>query len=73
LRAGQVLLDASPREAFGRGEPLRAAGLVPPQITRLAQRLAPCGLPADVLTVEEFVRAYAGVHSTHGQGGGGMA
>ena len=73
LQAGQVLLDGSPREAFGRGEPLRAAGLVPPQITRLAQRLAPSGLPADVLTVEEFVRAYAGVHSTHGQGGGGVA
>ncbi|MBC8449301.1 MAG: ATP-binding cassette domain-containing protein [Chloroflexi bacterium] len=58
LQEGQIVLDATPRETFAQGERLRAAGLVPPQITRLAQRLAPHGLPADLLTVEEFASAY---------------
>lgn len=60
LHAGQVLLDTTPREAFVQSERLRAAGLTPPQITRLAQRLAPHDFPADLLTVEEFVAAYVG-------------
>jgi len=58
LHGGRVLLDAGTREALTQGERLESVGLMPPQITRLAQGLALYGLPADVLTVREFVAAY---------------
>lgn len=65
LHEGRIVLDAPPRQTFAQSERLRAAGLTPPQITRLAQRLAPYGLPADLLTVDEFVAAYVGQAAAH--------
>jgi len=70
LHAGRVLLDARPREAFAQSEQLRAAGLTPPQITRLAQRLHPFGFPADLLHVGEFVHAYVQLYGHEGGGEG---
>jgi len=54
LRHGEVLTDGTPREVFSQTEVLASTQLYPPQITRLAQRLAPYGIPPDILTVEEF-------------------
>lgn len=58
MREGRVWLDGSPREVFRHTEELAASSLKPPQITRLAHRLAPLGMPADVLTVAEMVELF---------------
>lgn len=59
LHQGQVLADGPTRVILPQRELLAAAGLEPPQITALAGRLAPLGLPPDLLTVDEFCAAYA--------------
>ncbi len=61
LHEGEVLFDGPTRTLFRRPEILAPAHLTPPPITQLAQRLAPWGMPADVLTVEEFVAAFTRV------------
>ena len=55
MKDGLVMMDGTPREVFSQPDKLRGARLYPPQITQLAQRLASFGMPADVLTVEEFL------------------
>lgn len=59
LHQGKVLADGPTRQVFRQARLLAMAGIEPPQITALAQRLAPQGLPEDILTVDEFVAAYA--------------
>lgn len=54
LRYGEILLDGTPEYVFSQTETLASTQLHPPQITRLAQRLTPYGVPPDVLTVEEL-------------------
>lgn len=53
LDGGRVVLDALTRVAFAEAEHMERAGLKPPQITQLAQRLADRGCPLDVSTVDE--------------------
>ncbi len=57
---GQVTFDGSPRELFTRPDVLTHAGLFPPPITQLAEAL---GVPreiAPILSVDEFIEAWAG-------------
>ncbi len=68
LHEGRVLFDGPTRTLFRRQDVLQAAHLSPPPITRLAARLRPHGFPEDVLTVEEFARAY--VRALGGEGDG---
>ena len=59
LHEGRVIYDGTTRALFARHEDiLAAAHLTPPVVTRLAQALAPEGMPRDVLTVAEFAAAY---------------
>jgi len=51
LREGELLLDGSAREVFGRAETLAETDVNPPFVTRLASRL---GVPGTVLSVEEL-------------------
>ncbi|MCS7221494.1 MAG: energy-coupling factor transporter ATPase [Anaerolineae bacterium] len=57
---GRITFDGSPRELFARPDVLEHAGLLPPPITRLAEAL---GVPreiAPILSVDEFLEAWAG-------------
>ncbi len=54
FRAGQVLLDGTTREVFGRPDLLHTTFLAPPPITLLAQAL-PQSFPDTVLSIEEMV------------------
>ena len=58
LQAGQLLAQGSPRQIFRLVDLLQQTDLDLPQITALARRLAPYGLPEDILTVAEFCRIY---------------
>ncbi len=58
LHKGSILFDGSTRALFQRPDVLRAAHLSPPPVARLAQTLAEYGLPSDVLTVDDFARAF---------------
>ena len=55
MHRGQILLDASTAEAFAQPQLLEQAGIVPPPIVMLGQRL---GLPDTPLTVEDFCRRW---------------
>ena len=57
FQAGQVLADGTAEEIFSRPDLLRQAGLEPPPITVLGQRL---GLARPPLTVEGFVARLRG-------------
>jgi energy-coupling factor transport system ATP-binding protein len=63
LRDGQVLIYDDTRTVFKHSEVLRDTQIEPPQITVLAKRMVPCGMPDDVLNVEEFYMAYCGLGS----------
>lgn len=52
---GKLLLDGETRQVFRSGAALEEASVLPPQITRLSQRLSGLLLPAD--TVEEMEEA----------------
>jgi energy-coupling factor transporter ATP-binding protein EcfA2 len=54
LRHGEVLLDDTPEEVFRQSDVLASTQLYPPQITRLAQRLAPSGIPNTVLHIDQM-------------------
>lgn len=54
---GNVLADGGTREIFCLPEVLAASSLAPPDITCLAQELAPFGIRGDILTVEEMLDA----------------
>jgi energy-coupling factor transporter ATP-binding protein EcfA2 len=58
LRDGQVLFYDDTRTVFKCSEVLRNTQIEPPQITALAKRMVPYGMPDDVLSVEEFYAAY---------------
>ena len=58
LRDGQVLVYDDTRNVFKRSEVLRDTQIEPPQITALAKRMVPYGMPDDVLSVGEFYAAY---------------
>jgi energy-coupling factor transport system ATP-binding protein len=58
LRDGQVLAYDDTRTVFKHSEALRDTKIEPPQITKLAKRMAPYGMPDDVLSVDEFYALY---------------
>jgi len=60
LRKGQVLVYDDTRTVFKHSEILRDTQIEPPQITALAKRMVPYGMPDDVLSVGEFYAAYVG-------------
>ncbi len=57
LQGGKVLLYGPTRAVFREAALLESAQIEPPQITALARRLAPQGMPEDVLSVAEFCQA----------------
>ncbi len=54
MHAGRVLFDGSPVDLFGQRQVLTVARLTVPPVVRLAQRLAPFGVPPSVRTVAEL-------------------
>jgi energy-coupling factor transporter ATP-binding protein EcfA2 len=58
LRDGWVLAYDDTRAVFKRSEVLRETQIEPSQITLLAKRMVPYGMPDDVLSVDEFYAAY---------------
>ena len=54
MHAGRVLFDGSPVNLFGQRQVLTAARLTVPPVVRLAQRLAPFGVPPSIRTVTEL-------------------
>lgn len=58
LNEGKVAAYDATRNLFQHPEQLAATKLEPPQVTALAQRLAPHGMPRDIITVDEFCNAY---------------
>lgn len=55
MAKGKVLMDGPTRSVLSDSAALATAGLKPPQITRVAQRLGHHGIPSDVMTVEEML------------------
>lgn len=55
---GQIISDGTPKEVFIQTEALKKAFLEAPQITRIAQALAAHGIPPDILTIEEAIKAF---------------
>lgn len=58
LDEGQVVLQDTTRSLFEQAQRLASVKLEPPQVTQLAQRLAPSGMPKNILTVNEFCDAF---------------
>ena len=58
LSRGQLLADGDPAKVFADAELLEEAGIQPPIIARLAQRLSRFGFPAGITTVDEFITTY---------------
>lgn len=58
LEKGNIVLQGATRALFQETETLAGTKLEPPQVTRLAQRLAPVGIPNTILTVNEFCDAF---------------
>jgi energy-coupling factor transport system ATP-binding protein len=58
LHDGRVLMYDDTRTVFKHSEMLNETRIEPPQITALAGKMAPLGMPEDVLTVDEFYTAY---------------
>lgn len=56
---GRLIADGAPGEIFSNREVMQEASIAPPQITRLAGELGELGLPADILTLEEMIQAFA--------------
>jgi energy-coupling factor transport system ATP-binding protein len=58
LADGRVVAEGAPRDVFGDLAALEAAGLAPPQVTRLALALPGLVTGPLPLTVQEMVRAF---------------
>ncbi len=52
---GKIILDDDPHVVFSKIDVLRKAGIVPPQITRLAISMKDHGIPSEVIKIEEFL------------------
>ena len=60
LGGGRILADGPTAEVLSRSELLAQSDVLPPQVTRLAQRLASFGIHPDVLSVDEMVEEIIG-------------
>jgi cobalt transport protein ATP-binding subunit len=58
---GRIIADGPTREVLTNAELLAQAFLRPPQVTRVAQRLAEFGVPPNVLTVSELRASLVGL------------
>ena len=58
LEGGRVLAYGPTRNVLGHLDTLAQPQLEPPPVTRLGAALADVGLPRDLLTVDEFIRAF---------------
>jgi energy-coupling factor transport system ATP-binding protein len=56
LYDGEVLLDGPTADVFMQAEELKKSFVVPPVAAQLAAELAPVGVPADIMTLEELYR-----------------
>jgi len=54
LYDGEVLLDGPTADVFMQTEELKKSFVVPPVAAQLAAELAPVGVPADIMTLEEL-------------------
>lgn len=54
MHTGRVLFDGTPAALFGQRKVLTEARLTVPPVVRLAQRLAPFGVPSSIRTVAEL-------------------
>ena len=61
LREGQILAYDDTRTIFRHSDILKDTQIEPPQITELAKKMVPFGMPDDVLTVDEFYTSYTGL------------
>jgi energy-coupling factor transport system ATP-binding protein len=52
---GKIIMDGDPHEVFNDIERLRQAGIMPPQITRLAISMSQMGIPSQIIKIEEFL------------------
>lgn len=57
MAQGRVVADGPTRQVLTNREALELAHVKPPQITRVAQRLSHLGIPPDVMTVDEMLKA----------------
>jgi energy-coupling factor transport system ATP-binding protein len=57
MAEGRVVANGPTRESLTNWQALDAADVRPPQVTRVARRLARFGIPSDVLTVQELVES----------------
>lgn len=55
MAQGKIVADGPTRSILSDGAALATAGLKPPQITRVAQRLSHHGIPPDIMTVDEML------------------
>lgn len=58
LNDGKLVAHEATRSLFQQTERLARTNLEPPQVTRLAKKLESCGMPNDILTVNEFCDRY---------------
>jgi energy-coupling factor transporter ATPase len=61
MNQGQLVMEGTPKEVFAKTEELKKYHLDVPQVTELAAELRKKGmnLPADIITVEEFIEKAA--------------
>ena len=55
MTGGKIILDDDPHVVFTEIDKLRQAGVMPPQITRLAISMREDGVPSKIISVEEFL------------------
>jgi energy-coupling factor transport system ATP-binding protein len=55
MTSGKIIMDGDPHEVFNDIERLRQAGVMPPQITRLAISMSQMGIPSQIIKIEEFL------------------
>lgn len=55
MAKGKIVADGPTRSVLSNPAALTPAGLKPPQVTRVAQRLSHHGIPHDVMTVDEML------------------
>jgi len=58
----RLVADGSPAEIFGNQKVMDKASIAPPQITRLAAELGELGIPRGILSLEDMINAFEGIH-----------
>ena len=64
LKAGRALAFGPTRSIFSNLELIKSAGMALPAITALGRRMEDVGLPNDLLSVREYIAAFAGLGET---------